>query len=51
MFVKNIAAFTEALGVSNAPSIVHFSIIAWPDDATRDSFIQALTNIDMSRNN
>jgi len=50
MFVKNLAAFTDALGVENARTIVHMSIIPWPDDATRDSFIKGLTGIDMSRN-
>lgn len=51
MFIKNIAAFTEALGVTNAPAVVHFSLIPWPDDLTRDSFIKELTQVDMSRNN
>ena len=50
MFVKNLAAFTDALGVDNAPTIVHMSLIPWPDDTTRDSFIKALTGIDMSVN-
>jgi hypothetical protein len=50
MFVKNLAAFTEALGVQNAPTILEMSLIPWPDDATRDSFIGHLTGIDMSRN-
>ena len=27
MFVKNLSAFTEALGVENAPTIVHMSLI------------------------
>lgn len=50
MFVKSLAAFTEALGVENAPSIVEMSMIPWPDDATRDEFIKGLTGFDMSRN-
>jgi hypothetical protein len=50
MFVKNLAAFTDALGVENAPTIVEMSIIPWPDDATRDSFIKELTGIDMTVN-
>lgn len=50
MFVKNLAAFTEALGVDNAPTIVTLSMIPWGDDATRDQFIKDLTNIDMTRN-
>lgn len=50
MFVKNLAAFTDALGVANAPSIIELSLIPWPDDATRDGFIRDLTGIDMSAN-
>lgn len=50
MFVKNLAVFTEALGVENAPTIVHLSLVPWPDDATRDDFIKNLTGYDMSRN-
>jgi hypothetical protein len=50
LFVKNLAAFTDALGVESAPTIVQMSLIPWPDDTTRDSFIKSLTGIDMSRN-
>lgn len=50
MFVKNLAVFTEALGVENAPTVVHLSLIPWPDDATRDQFVRDLTGYDMSRN-
>lgn len=50
MFVKNLAAFTEALGVENAPTIVHMSLIPWPDDTTRDQFIKDLTGFNMSAN-
>lgn len=50
MFVKNLAAFTDALGVENAPTVVQMSMIPWPDDTTRDSFIKELTGYDMSRN-
>lgn len=50
MFVKNLAAFTDALGVENAPTVVHLSMIPWGDDTTRDQFIKALTNTDMSQN-
>lgn len=50
MVVKNLAAFTEALGVENAPSIWELSMVPWPDDATRDQFIKALTGHDMSVN-
>jgi hypothetical protein len=50
MFVKNIATFTEALGVENAPTIVHLSLIPWPDDTTRNMFIKELTGFDMTVN-
>ncbi len=50
MFVKSLAAFTDSLGIENAPSIVHLSMVPWPDDTTRDQFIKALTGYDMSRN-
>lgn len=50
MFVKNLAVFTDALGVANAPTIMELSLIPWPDDATRDEFVKALTGYDMSRN-
>jgi hypothetical protein len=50
MLVKNLAAFTESLGMVNAPMIVHLSLVPWPDDATRNDFIKNLTNHDMSRN-
>ena len=48
MFPKNIAAFTEALGIENAPTIIHLSLVAWPDETTRDQFIKELTGHDMS---
>jgi hypothetical protein len=50
MFAKNLAVFTDALGVENAPSIVYLSMVPWPDDTTRDQFAKALTGYDMSRN-
>lgn len=50
MFVKNLAAFTDAMGVENAPAIVHLSLVPWPDDTTRDQFIKDLTGVDMSVN-
>jgi hypothetical protein len=50
MFVKNLAAFTEALGVENAPTIVHLSIVPWPDDTARDEFIKSLTGFNMTAN-
>lgn len=50
MFVKNLDAFTNALGIENAPTIMEMSLLPWPDDATRDEFIKALTGYDMSAN-
>jgi hypothetical protein len=50
MFVKNLDAFTNALGIENAPTILHMSMIPWPDDATRDEFIKGLTGYDMGAN-
>lgn len=46
MFLKNLAAFSEALGVENAPSVVYLSMVPWPDEDTRDDFIMGLTNRD-----
>lgn len=45
-FVRNLAAFTQALGVENAPAIFTFSAIGWPDDETRNDFIKDLTGVD-----
>lgn len=50
MFVKNLDAFTNALGIENAPTILHMALMPWPDDATRDEFIKSLTGYDMSAN-
>ena len=50
MFVKNLDAFTNALGIENAPTIMEMSLLPWPDDATRDEFIKGLTGYDMSAN-
>lgn len=50
MFAKNLAAFTEALGVQNAPTIMYMSLIPWPDDTTRDQFIKDLTGFNMTAN-
>ncbi len=50
MFVRNLDAFTNALGVENAPTIMELSLVPWPDDTTRDAFIKDLTGYDMSVN-
>jgi hypothetical protein len=50
MFIRNLAAFTDALGVDNAPTIMEMSLIPWPDDTTRDEFIKELTGYNMGLN-
>jgi hypothetical protein len=47
MLIRNLAAFTEALGVENAPTIMYMGMVPWPDDDSRNAFIKELTNIDM----
>jgi hypothetical protein len=47
MFIRNLAAFTDALGVENAPTIIHMSLIPWPSDEVRNEFIKDLTNVSM----
>lgn len=49
-FIDNVATFTEALGVENAPTIMHLAMIPWPDVSTRDQFIKDLTGHDMGAN-
>lgn len=50
MTVRNIAAFTEAMGVQNAALIWHLSTrVMWPDDDSRDDFIRTLTKQDLRR--
>lgn len=46
-FERHLAAFTDALGVENAPAIVYFSMVPWTDDEERNDFIRDLTNISM----
>jgi len=47
MFISNLAAFTEALGVQNAPTVMYLSMVPWESDDQRNEFIRKLTNIDM----
>lgn len=47
MLDRNLAAFTEALGVENAPTVVFLSLVPWPNDDTRNNFIKSLTGISM----
>lgn len=51
MFERNLAAFTEALGVENAPTILYMSLVPWPSDETRNEFIKQLTAIDIKEMN
>lgn len=44
--IDNLGAFTEALGVENAPTVVYLSMVPWPDPQTRDSFIRDLSGYD-----
>lgn len=45
--VRNIAAFTDALGVENAALIWYLSSrVPWPDDDNRNDFIRVLTGSD-----
>ena len=43
MFISHLAAFTEALGVENAPIIMSLATVPWPSEADRDQFITELT--------
>lgn len=45
MFTRNLAAFTDALGVENAPTVVYLSLVPWPSDDSRDEFIKYLTGV------
>ena len=45
MFVRNLEAFTLALGVQNAPSVIALSQVPWPNDDLRNEFIQKLTGV------
>ncbi len=47
MFVRNLAAFTEALGVENAPTILALSVIPWQSDDDRNQFIKQLSGRDL----
>lgn len=51
MFLRNLAAFTEALGVENAPAIITFSLLPWESDDHRNDFIKDLTGINIAEKN
>jgi hypothetical protein len=45
-FVRNLAAFTQALGVENAPAVFTFAAIGWPSDEVRNDFIKDMAGVD-----
>ena len=47
MFIRNLAAFTDALGVQNAPMIIALSQVSWADDQSRNDFIYSLTGVNI----
>lgn len=50
-FIRHLAAFTQALGVENAPVIFSLAQAPWRDDDQRDDFIKDLTGMDMTEIN
>jgi hypothetical protein len=50
-FERHIAAFTDALGVENAPTIMYMSLVPWPNDEARNEFIKSLTGMDIKEMN
>jgi hypothetical protein len=50
-FVRNLGAFTTALGVENAPLIFSLASAPWKDDEQRDEFIRDFTGVDMTELN
>lgn len=50
MFMRNLAAFTDALGVENAPTIFALAQVPWKNDEMRDEFIKDLTGVSIREN-
>jgi hypothetical protein len=48
-FVRNLDAFTQALGVENAGMVFSLSAIPWPTDEKRDEFINEMFGVDLVR--
>ena len=46
-WVRNLDAFTQALGVENAPIIFTLAKVPFKDDDQRDEFIRDLTGMNM----
>lgn len=51
MFMRNLAAFTDALGVENAPTVWYLSQVPWQSDEDRNEFIEALTGVSIKDRN
>jgi hypothetical protein len=51
MFIRNLAAFTDALGVENAPTIFYLSQLPWVSDDDRNDFIETLTGVSIQDRN
>ena len=51
MLIRNLDAFTRALGVENAPTIISFSLLPWQSDLHRDDFIKDITGINFRQAN
>ena len=45
-FIDDLAAFSEALGIENAPTVVYMALGPWPSTTVRDDFIRQLTGRD-----
>lgn len=48
MFVRNLDAFTRALGVQNAPIVFALAQVPWPSDDERNQFIKDFTGVSIS---
>jgi hypothetical protein len=51
MFTRSLAAFTDALGVDHAASIITLSLIPWSSDDERNTFIKDITGRDFAKEN
>jgi hypothetical protein len=50
-FIENLGPFTEALGVENAPTIIHLASVPWPTAENRNQFIYELTGYSVEDTN
>lgn len=51
MWIRNLAAFTQALGVENAPTVFALATLGWENDNVRDAFIKDLSGVDFAELN